>query len=152
MTCLFSATRLRVGDAVSGRTGSRACASTNAAGALCRATRRYALPSNNTRLPNLAPQIRTAFSRMASKTGLSSPGELEITFKTSDVAVCCSQRLVALAGSLDELFLQVVDGWASGQRLASLGPGAPLFPRLCASTASLHPLHAPAPKFILQAQ
>ena len=31
-----------------------------------------------------------AFASTASNTGLSSPGELEMTLSTSDVAVCCS--------------------------------------------------------------
>src|SRR5262249_28345462 len=34
--------------------------------------------------------MRTAFSSIAWNTGSSSPGELEITRSTSDVAVCCS--------------------------------------------------------------
>ena len=41
-------------------------------------------------MPNLASQMRTAFSSMAWNTGSSSPGELEMTLSTSDVAVCCS--------------------------------------------------------------
>ena len=34
--------------------------------------------------------MRVAFSSMAWKTGSSSPGELEMTLSTSEVAVCCS--------------------------------------------------------------
>ena len=41
-------------------------------------------------MPNLASQMRVAFSSMASNTGSSSPGELEMTCSTSEVAVCCS--------------------------------------------------------------
>ena len=41
-------------------------------------------------MPNLASQMRVAFASMASKTGSSSPGELEMTRSTSEVAVCCS--------------------------------------------------------------
>ena len=41
-------------------------------------------------MPNLASQMRVAFSSMASNTGSSSPGELEMTPSTSEVAVCCS--------------------------------------------------------------
>ena len=41
--------------------------------------------------PNDASQIREACSSMDLKTGSSSPGELEMTFRTSDVAVCCSR-------------------------------------------------------------
>ena len=47
-------------------------------------------PSRRNRLPNVASQMRIAFANIASKTGSRSPGELEITFSTSDVAVCCS--------------------------------------------------------------
>ena len=47
-------------------------------------------PSQRNRLPNLAPQIRAAFASMAWNTGSSSPGELEMTCSTSEVAVCCS--------------------------------------------------------------
>ena len=32
---------------------------------------------------------KVAFDNIASKTGCKSPGELEITFSTSEVAVCC---------------------------------------------------------------
>ena len=52
---------------------------------------RKASPSRRSRLPNLAPQMRTAFSSMAWNTGSSSPGELEMTLSTSEVAVCCSK-------------------------------------------------------------
>ena len=38
----------------------------------------------------LGPAIRTAFASMASNTGSSSPGELLMTFSTSDVAASCS--------------------------------------------------------------
>jgi hypothetical protein len=38
----------------------------------------------------LASQILTEFSSMAWNTGCNSPGELEITLSTFDVAVCCS--------------------------------------------------------------
>ena len=41
-------------------------------------------------MPNSAPQSRVAFASMASNTGCSSPGELEITCSISEVAVCCS--------------------------------------------------------------
>ena len=46
------------------------------------------------RLPTLASQMRVAFSSIALNTGSSSPGELEMTRKTSDVAVCCSKDSV----------------------------------------------------------
>ena len=47
------------------------------------------LPTRNM-TPNLASQMRVAFSSMALNTGSSSPGELEMTCSTSEVAVCCS--------------------------------------------------------------
>ena len=45
------------------------------------ATTRNASPSNSNRLPNLASQMRVAFSSMAWNTGSSSPGELEMTLQ-----------------------------------------------------------------------
>src|SRR5215831_1242442 len=61
----------------------------HAGGALCNAVNRNAPPSYRSRLPNLASQMRTAFSSIALNTGSSSPGELLITLSTSAVAVCC---------------------------------------------------------------
>ena len=43
----------------------------------------------DTAMPNLASQMRAAFASMAWNTGSSSPGELEMTCSTSEVAVCC---------------------------------------------------------------
>jgi hypothetical protein len=56
---------------------------------------RHALSSYRNRTPKLAPQIRTAFANMASKTGSSSPGEVEMICNTSEVAVCCSRPSVS---------------------------------------------------------
>src|SRR5262245_61283179 len=42
-------------------------------------------------MPNLASQIRRAFSRIEVKTDSSPPGELEITRSTSEVAANCSR-------------------------------------------------------------
>jgi hypothetical protein len=42
-------------------------------------------------VPNAASQMRVAFASIASNTGFKSPGELEITRSTSEVAVCCSR-------------------------------------------------------------
>ncbi len=56
---------------------------------------RKASPSRRYRSPNLASQIRTAFASMAWNTGSSSPGELEMTRSTSEVAVCCSNDSVS---------------------------------------------------------
>ena len=41
-------------------------------------------------IANCVSQMRVARSKIASNTGWSSPGELEITCSTSEVAVCCS--------------------------------------------------------------
>ena len=49
-----------------------------------------ALPSKRNSMPNLASQMRVAFSSIAWNTGSSSPGELLMTCNTSEVAVCCS--------------------------------------------------------------
>jgi hypothetical protein len=47
-------------------------------------------PSRSQRLPNLASQMRVAFSKIASKTGCKAPGDELMTRKISAVAVCCS--------------------------------------------------------------
>ena len=52
------------------------------------ATARKPAPSHRYMAPNFASQMRTAFSSMVWNTGPSSPGELEITRSTSEVAVC----------------------------------------------------------------
>src|SRR5262249_42119829 len=53
------------------------------------AAARKASPSRRYKVPNLASQIWMAFESRASNTGPSSPGELEMTCRTSEVAVCC---------------------------------------------------------------
>src|SRR5262245_7564817 len=58
---------------------------------LWNATWRKLSPSYRLSMPNLAPQMRVALSSMVSNTGLRSPGEVEMTCRTSDVAVCCSR-------------------------------------------------------------
>src|SRR5262249_34468902 len=62
--------------------------SANAGGTLCNATVRKVPSSYSCMTPNFAPDTRTAFASMVSNTGPSSPGELEITLRTSEVAVC----------------------------------------------------------------
>ena len=61
-------------------------------------------------MPNLASQMRVAFSSIALNTGARSPGELEMTFSTSEVAVCCSSD--RSVGALAQLVEQprVLDG------------------------------------------
>ena len=61
----------------------------------CNECRTIAIPAII--FPNLASQIRTAFSSMACKHRLRSPGELLMTWSTSDVAVCCSSDSVSSA-------------------------------------------------------
>ena len=62
--------------------------------------------------------MRVAFSKTASNTGLNSPGELEITLSTSDVAVCCSSDLVRSSvrwrSSLSSrVFSMAITAWAA---------------------------------------
>ncbi len=88
-TCFVEAARPRAVSGGGRRRSSRLRASAYAGGALCNATARNASPSRSQSVPNLASQIRVAFSSIAWNTGSSSPGELEITLSTSEVAVCC---------------------------------------------------------------
>ena len=88
---LVAATRPMVVPGFTRVTGSRRRASANAGGAPCRATYRNASPSVRNSVPNFASQMRTAFASRASNTGFNSPGELEITLSTSEVAICCSR-------------------------------------------------------------
>ena len=50
----------------------------------------HSSPSQRFMVPHFASQMRTAFSSTRAKTGSRSLGELLMTCKTSDVAVCCS--------------------------------------------------------------
>ena len=56
--------------------------------------------------------MRVAFSSMALNTGSNSPGELEMTLSTSEVAVCCSSDSEQIVGALAQLVEQprVLDG------------------------------------------
>src|SRR5262249_21687343 len=56
-----------------------------------RATRRKSFSSCRYKLPNSAPQIRVAFSRIVLKTGFKSPGDELITLRTSEAAESCSK-------------------------------------------------------------
>ena len=60
---------------------------------------------------NLASQMRVAFSRIASNTGASSPGEELITRSTSDVAVCCSSDCRSSLSS--RVFSMAMTAWAA---------------------------------------
>ena len=55
---------------------------------MCSAPMRKPSPSRSVSEPNLASQMRVAFSSMVWKAGSSSPGELEMTRSTSEAAVC----------------------------------------------------------------
>ena len=63
-------------------------------GSPCHATARKASSSQRKRLPSFASQIRVALPNIAANTGSRSPGELEMTWSTSEVAVCCSSASV----------------------------------------------------------
>ena len=62
--------------------------------AIVHAPRAKASPSRRDMTPNLASQMRVAFSSMAWNTGSSSPGDLDDA-STSEVAVCCSSASVS---------------------------------------------------------
>ena len=63
-------------------------------------------------VPNLASQMRVAFSSIALNTGSSSPGELLMTFSTSAVAVCCCERL-ARSSLSSRVFSMAITAWAA---------------------------------------
>ena len=94
-------------------TGSR-CRSSS----ICRRQRCASRPSGSPRLrrgtalPNLASQIRIAFASMDSNTGSSSPGELEMTCSTSEVAGLLLQGFAQIVRALTQLVEQagVLDG------------------------------------------
>ena len=116
-TSFVLSTRLRTVLAP-GRCGPRCQNSTNAGGALCSAAARKASPSRRYRVPNLASQMRTAFASIAWKTGSNSPGELEMTPSTSNVAVCCSSaslssRVRACTSSNSRTFSIAITAWSA---------------------------------------
>ena len=55
----------------------------------CAALWQYS-PSKRINVPNLAPQMRVAFSKIASKTDFKSPGEELMSLRISDAADSCS--------------------------------------------------------------
>ena len=62
--------------------------------------------------------MRVAFSSMAWNTGSSSPGELEMTLSTSEVAVCCSSasvssRVRACTSSNRRAFSMAISAWSA---------------------------------------
>jgi hypothetical protein len=79
---------------------------------------RSASPSERLILPNLASQSLIAFASMASNTGFSSPGEPDMTFSTSEVAVCCSSASVsslvrACTSSNSRTFWIAITAWSA---------------------------------------
>ena len=85
-------------------------------------------------LPNFAPHMRVAFASKTSNTGVRSPGEPEMTFSTSLVAVCCSSA--SLRSSVrwrssfsSRVFSMAITAWAAKVLriaccLTDNGPGA----------------------------
>ncbi len=106
-------------------TGLRRRSSANAGGALCMASSRNSPPSNKVKLPNWALQMRTAFASNASNTGSSSPGELEITRRTSEVAVCCSRDSLSslvrcCSASNSRTFSMAITAWSAKVATSSI--------------------------------
>ena len=86
--------------------------SAKAGGALCMRddAKRIAIVAD-TSVPNLASQMRVAFASMAWNTGSSSPGELEMTCSTSEVAVCCCSDSRSSLSS--RVFSMAMTAWAA---------------------------------------
>ena len=97
----------------SGGNGSRALAlrQSFAARRACR-QRTECSPSQRTEMPNLASQMRIAFSSMASNTGSRSPGELLMTLQHLRGRGLLLQRFGEIVGALAQLVEQprVLDG------------------------------------------
>ena len=89
-TCPVSTAWSTVGAIPRLKIGALLMNSANCGGVLWRAARRNTSPSRSSIEPNVASQMRVAFSRIASNTGARSPRELLMTLSTSDVAVCRS--------------------------------------------------------------
>ena len=90
---------------------------TPAAHRACATVRKHR-PRSRYRVPNLASQMRIAFASMAWNTGSSSPGELEMTCSTSEVAVCCSSASVRSSvrwrsSSSSRVFSMAMTAWAA---------------------------------------
>src|SRR5215813_4726314 len=69
--------------------------------------------------------MRTAFSSMAWNTGSNSPGELEMTRSTSEVAVCCSSasvssRVRACTSSNSRTFSIAITAWSAKVVISSI--------------------------------
>ena len=66
----------------------------------------------------------TAFASRASNTGFNSPGELEMTFSTSEVAVCCSSdskvAVRACTSSNRRTFSIAITAWSAKVSTSSI--------------------------------
>ena len=76
-------------------------------------------------VPNLASQMRVAFCSMAWNTGSRSPGELEMTLRTSEVAVCCSSasvtsRVRACTSSNSRAFSMAITAWSAKVSISAI--------------------------------
>ena len=108
-----------------GRRGKRLRTSSKAIGTLCVARRCKASPSQRKILPNLASQMRTALVSIVPNTGSRSPGELLITWSTSDVAVCCSSNSVSsrvrcCSASNSRVFSIAITAWSAKVSASSI--------------------------------
>src|SRR6516165_6597669 len=127
-TCFVVPTRARAVFGRGRKTGSRRRFSANAWGTSCIATMRNASPSRSNSVPNLASQRRVAFASIAWNTGSSSPGELEMTPRTSAVAVCCCsdspRSAVRWRNSLSSrAFSIAITAWSAKPLMRSSSPG-----------------------------
>src|SRR5262245_55604236 len=136
--------------------GSRFVCSSSAAGALYLATTLRSAPSHKPSAADSASQRRVAFSSMAWNTGSSSPGDLEITPNTPEVAVCCSRASASsrvrasscLFNSISELGSSLTCPLAFVPVERSLRPRvglfAPLRDKVTSSAQSLVPSSQPS--------
>jgi len=73
-------------------------------------------------MPNSAPHRCLALASKDSNTGASSPDELEMTCKTSEVAVLLLARLLHFTGESRNLLLEIGSNHVCGRSFASLAP------------------------------
>ena len=97
------------------------------------ATVRKPPSSYSVMVPNLAPQIRVAFSSILSKTGFNSPDDELMVSSTSEVAVCCSSDSLrssvrSRSSFSSRVFSMAITAWLANVRstascLSDSGPG-----------------------------
>ena len=90
-------------------------------------------------MPNLASQSRVAFASMAWNTGSSSPGELEMTCRTSEVALCCSSASASFFSKSSMRASYAVAFVLVERRLRIVRLFAPLRDKVTSSAQSLVP-------------